>query len=151
VVAIALVAVLAGCGGDPDPATTTAGTAADSSASVDLPRGELERQIGNAFDSALYRLAVLSQPGDDATDLGQDLPTGIVTAVRCSSDDSSCAVRWRTVSDQPRTTRYSVRVLSWACFTAAARPALADHRDPTIGGYSENPLNALVSTEERCS
>jgi hypothetical protein len=93
----------------------------------------------------------MSQPGDDATDLGQDLPTGVVTTVRCAPDDSNCAITWSTVSGERRTTRYSVRVLPGACFTAAARPALADHRDPTIGGYSENPLNALVSAEGGCS
>jgi hypothetical protein len=138
--------LLAGCGGDstPEPAP-------DPEPSGSLPRGELERQLGNAFDAALYRLAVMSQPGDDATDLGQDLPTGIVTAGRCEPEREACEVGWQTASGERRTTRYSVKLLAGACFAAAARPALADHRDPTIGGYSENPLNALVSSEEGCS
>ena len=141
--------MLGGCGGDSEPQPTASAAATDA---VDrLAGAELERQLGNAFDAALYRLAVMSQPGEDATDLGQDLPTGIVTAVRCAPNDSACEVSWRTVSDERRTTRYSVRLLPGACFAAAARPALADHPDPTTGGYSENPLNALVSTEERCS
>jgi hypothetical protein len=122
---------------------------------------DLRRQLANAFDAGLYRLAVLSQPRDSATDLGQSLPTGLVRTVSCGragapegserTELAHCAVAWQTVSDEPRTTRYLVRLFPTGCFAAGATPRLPQHRDNTIETYSEHPLNALVSVERRCS
>jgi hypothetical protein len=142
-----------GCGGsDEQPGSEPTAQVGDLAA---LNRGSLERQLGNAFEAGLYRLAVMSQPGDDATDLGQDLPTGVVTGVSCSGspDDGSerCRVDWRAVGGARRSTRYAVRILGGGCFAAGARPQLPDRRDATIASFSENPLNALVSTEQGCS
>jgi hypothetical protein len=148
--------VIAGCGGE-DRA---------SSAQVARPKGgyiaapELERQLGNAFRHGLYRLAVMSQRSDEAKDLGQPLPTGLVDGVSCASRTPkpgggrvwmwSCSVRWKSVKGQRELTRYSVRLSAGECFAAGATPARAKRYDATIRTYSEDPLNALGSVRPGC-
>jgi hypothetical protein len=154
---VAAVALCAGCGGGGEEGAGPTATAAGPARF--LGRAGLERGLGNAFHAGLYRLAVMSQPSDGATDLGQDLPTGSIDAVSCSKragrhgdvEVSTCDVRWRTAAGGRRLTRYQVRRYSGGCFSAGARPPLPDHRDPTIEGYSVHPLNALVSPGRGCS
>lgn len=118
--------------------------------------------LGNAFSAGLYRLAVMSQPADGATDLGQSLPTGLLDGVSCSprprgksdaakTEITHCSVRWRTQGGDPRQTDYRIRMYADGCFDASAQPSLPAHIDPTIEGYSEHPLNVLVGAEKGCS
>src|SRR6266567_6082929 len=116
-----------------------------------LSRTELDAQVGNGFRQGLYRLAVMSQPGDDSADLGQQLPTGTVREVRCGADQPrpaagtwtwSCGVSWETVDGHRTSTRYAVDMNPRGCFFATARPQLPQHYDSTIRTYSEHPLNA---------
>ena len=103
----------------------------------------------------------MSQPSDGATDLGQELPTGLVRRVSCEAPRrpadaekpafANCSVSWQTVGGDARATRYLVRLFPTGCFAAGARPPLPQHRDTTIESYGENPLNALVSVEPQCS
>jgi hypothetical protein len=155
---LTLIALLlvAGCGGE-DRA---------SSEKVAPPKGgyiaaaDLERQLGNAFRQGLYRLAVMSQRSDDAKDLGQPLPTGLVDRVSCAARTPkpgggrvwmwSCAVRWKSVEGHRERTRYSVRLRPGECFAAGAMPARAKRYDATIRTYSEDPLNALGSVRPGC-
>ena len=122
----------------------------------------LRVDLGNAFSAGLYRLAVMSQPSDGATDLGQPLPTGLLGGVACAAaaggereagktEITHCSVRWRTQGGDPRRTSYRVRMYADGCFDASARPSLPPHIDPTIEGYSEHPLNVLVGAEKGCS
>ncbi|MBS1679029.1 MAG: hypothetical protein JST08_16755 [Actinobacteria bacterium] len=118
--------------------------------------------LGNAFAAGLYRLAVMSQPPDGATDLGQALPTGLVDGVTCGRPPATrkgasrtkvthCSVRWQTLGGESRRTDYRIRLFAGGCFDAAARPSLPPHIDPTIKAYSEHPLNVLVGTEKGCA
>lgn len=117
--------------------------------------------LGNSFSAGLYRLAVMSQAADGATDLGQSLPTGVLDGVTCGAPSAPgagagieiarCSVRWRSQAGSRRTTAYRVRMYPDGCFDASARPSLPPHVDPTIEGYSEHPLNVLVGAEEGCS
>jgi hypothetical protein len=98
----------------------------------------------------------MSQPPEGAKDLGQALPTGLISSVSCGrpaaeETTTHCSVRWRTVAGAPRTTRYLVHLLPGGCFAAGAQPRYPDHRDPTIESFSESPLNALVSADASCS
>jgi hypothetical protein len=140
---------LSGCFGSADeqPAKETAHVSGP-----DLPARQLERELGNGFRRSLYRLAVMSQHSDDATDLGQDLPTGLLDRVRCGGTGSrwTCTVRWKTTGGRPRTTRYAVRQLGGGCFSAGAEPPLPERYDSTIRSYAENPLNVVVSTRRGC-
>jgi hypothetical protein len=154
-----------GCGSDqgesPSGAADNGDAQAGAAAAHYISGLDLRRQLSNAFDGGLYRLAVMSQPRDSATDLGQSLPTGLVRTVSCGRasapegseqiEVSHCAVSWQTVSGKPRTTRYLVRLFPTGCFAAGATPRLPQHRDNTIQTYSEHPLNALVSVERQCS
>jgi hypothetical protein len=150
---------VAGCGGGgmhrtAAPAATPAGPPRFLSAT------DLERDLGNGFRSGLYRLAVMSQPRDEATDLGQDLPTGTVQRVRCAPAGARpagatawawrCSVRWRSVAGRAHQLRYAVRNRPDGCFSAGATPALPAHRDATIESFSEHPLNTLVSVRKGC-
>jgi hypothetical protein len=118
----------------------------------------LRVDLGNSFSVGLYRLAVMSQPADGATDLGQSLPTGVLDGVSCGrpetagggTEHADCTVRWRTQAGDPRSTDYRVRLYPDGCFDASARPSLPPHVDPTIEGYSEHPLNVLVGAEKGC-
>lgn len=153
-----------GCGSDGGDSSTGAGGGGDRAqvAAARYVSGfELRRQLSNAFDAGLYRLAVMSQPRDSATDLGQSLPTGLVRTVSCApaapaaspggTEIAHCTVRWDTVSREPRTTRYLVRLFPTGCFAAGATPRLPQLRDNTIQTFSEHPLNALVSAGRQCS
>lgn len=121
----------------------------------------LRVDLGNSFSAGLYRLAVMSQPADGATDLGQPLPTGVLDGVACAPpaagtkaggiEVARCSVRWRTQAGSTRSTSYRVRLYPDGCFDASARPSLPPHVDPTIEGYSEHPLNVLVGAEKGCS
>jgi hypothetical protein len=148
--------VVSGCGGG-DHA---------SSEKLARPKGgylgtsDLERQLGNAFRKGLYRLAVMQQRSEDAMDLGQKLPTGLVDRVGCASDAPrpgggkawvwSCSIRWRTVEHRDQQTRYTVRLSPGECFTAGASPPRKQQYDVTIRTYSEDPLNVLGSVRAGC-
>jgi len=151
--------VVSGCGGGAHPD-------ADTPASVPRPKGsylagpDLERQLGNAFRKGLYRLSVMTQRSEDAKDLGQPLPTGLVRDVRCSSTAPrpasagawtwSCGVRWRSVAGHAQQTRYMVRLSPGECFAAGATPERGPRYDATIKTYSADPLNALGSVRPGC-
>ena len=109
-----------------------------------MPRVELQRELANAFQGGLDALAVMSQPRDDAAQLGQDIPAGTITGVRCAEPEH-CSVKWESVGGKRRTVGYRVRGFEGACFTASAEPSLADPYDATTGSRSANPLNALVA------
>jgi hypothetical protein len=119
-----------------------------------LTRAELATQLGNVFHKQLYRVAVMSQPGDDAADLGQSLPTGRLRALTCTEAGErrrwSCDVSWETVDAARKTTAYRVRMNARGCFHASATPALAQRYDSTIRSYSEHPLNELESLRRGC-
>jgi hypothetical protein len=116
--------------------------------------------MGTAFRTGLYRLAVMSQHTEDAMDLGQRLPTGLVREVRCASTAArpggdgvwtwACDVRWKNVEGHAQHTRYDVRLTRGDCFAAGAAPRRQPHYDSTIRTYSEDPLNALVSVRRGC-
>ena len=152
-----LAAGAAGCTGDGD---STAATPSASSAAPapgrPLSRTELANQVGNLFDRGLYHVAVMSQPGDDAPDLGQALPTGTVRDVSCRQTATgngkswSCVVRWESVDARRDSTSYRVSMNARGCFLASASPPLAQRYDATIGSYSEHPLNRLQSLRRGC-
>jgi hypothetical protein len=149
--------VVSGCGG---------GDRASSEKLTQHPTGDylgasdLERQMGNAFRKGLYRLAVMQQHSEDAVDLGQPLPTGLVDRVSCASAGArpagerpwawSCSVRWRSVEHHVQQTRYAVRLTAGECFSAGASPPRRPQYDVTIRTYSEDPLNALGSVRPGC-
>jgi hypothetical protein len=147
---------IAGCGGQghavaKDPPRPAGGYLAGS---------DLERQLGNAFRKGLYRLAVMSQRSEDAMDLGQPLPTGLLRSVRCDSTTPrpsgdgawtwGCMVSWRSVEGRGQRTRYAVLLQRGECFGAGATPHRAVRYDATIRTYSEDPLNALGSARPGC-
>jgi hypothetical protein len=146
------VLALAACGGGTGARDEARPAAAPRAVAVTAP--ELATQLGNGFRRGLYRLAVMSQPGDDATDLGQQLLTGSVHDVRCTPDGETsrwaCAVRWKTVDGHRATTHYRIAVDGRGCFYAAARPALPERYDATIATYSEHPLNTVQSLRRGC-
>jgi hypothetical protein len=151
----------ASAGGESSSGAADGGAQPGAAAAHYVSGLDLRRELSNAFDAGLYRLAVMSQPRDSATDLGQSLPTGLVRTVSCDragapagaerTEVAHCAVAWQTVSGEPRRTRYLVRLLPSGCFAAGATPRLPQHRDNTIQTYSEHPLNALVSAKRQCS
>jgi hypothetical protein len=150
------VLVLASCGGGTAASGGTRQTdQATRAAARSLSPTGLATQLGNGFRRGLYQLAVMSQPGEEASDLGQQLPTGTLRDVRCrptAADASAwaCAVRWETVEGKRTATRYRIDVTSGGCFYASAHPALPQHYDATIRTYSEHPLNALQSLRKGC-
>jgi hypothetical protein len=157
VVGLLVAASASGCGG---------GGSAASAAKPTAPTGgylagpELQRQIGNAFRKGLYRLSVMTQRSEDAKDLGQPLPTGVVEAVRCAAASAqptsggvrawSCRVAWRGVGGTRVTTTYDVSLRRGGCFSAGAAPRRPVRYDATIATYAEDPLNALVSVRRGC-
>jgi hypothetical protein len=148
--------VISGCGGG-DHA---------SSEKLARPQGgyltapDLERQLGNAFRKGLYRLSVMTQRSEDAKDLGQPLPTGLLDRVSCGSSAPqpgggrvwswSCGVTWKSVEGHGEQTKYSVRLSPGLCFAAGATPVRAKRYDATINTYSEDPLNVLGSVRTGC-
>jgi hypothetical protein len=157
-IAILLAApLLTGCGGG-DHASSTEKVA--KPAGGYLSASDLERQLGNAFRKGLYRLSVMTQRSEDAKDLGQPLPTGLLDRVSCTSDGArpggagvwmwSCGVRWKSVEGHRESTRYAVRLTPGLCFAAGATPTRAKRYDATIRTYSEDPLNVLGSVRPGC-
>jgi hypothetical protein len=151
----------AGCGDAAEPLSAD-GTATTADApSHYLPAAGLRRELANGVRAGLYRLAVMSQPPDDAADLGQQLPTGTVAGVRCGAAATlpigsrepwrwACRVTWQTADGAARLTRYDVRLLPNGCFAAGAVPRYPAHRDTTIASYAEHPLNAIASARRGC-
>jgi hypothetical protein len=102
----------------------------------------------------------MTQRSEDAKDLGQPLPTGLLRSVHCSAGaprpaggrswDWACQVAWRTVAGQSQETRYTVHLRPGLCFAAGATPQRRPRYDATIKTYSEDPLNALWSLREGC-
>jgi hypothetical protein len=102
----------------------------------------------------------MSQKSEDAMDLGQRLPTGLLNEVRCSSSAAqpsgggawpwSCHVRWKTVEGRAQRTLYDVRLTRGECFAAGAAPRRQPRYDATIRTYAEDPLNALVGGRRGC-
>jgi hypothetical protein len=157
-------AAMAGCGSAahdaaPPAADANAGAAVHGPARY-LDRHALALALGNGFRTRLDQLAVMQQPADGATDLGQSLPAGLVRDVRCASDAARpagaapwpwrCRVRWETVAGRTKTTNYTVRSFPTGCFAAGAVPRMAAVKDPTIASYSEHPLNAVASQRKGC-
>jgi hypothetical protein len=154
--AVLLAASLAGCGGKSHkPPAATPRPAGGYLASADL-----ERQMGNAFRKGLYRLAVMSQKSEDAVDLGQPLPTGIVRGVDCGAQAAAprdgqpwawdCRVAWKTVDGRAQRTSYVVRLWPGKCFAAGATPQRKPLYDVTIRTYAEDPLNGLTGASRGC-
>jgi hypothetical protein len=156
---VAAVACSAGCGGGGSGSAQSKSEAATPSGGY-LEGAELQRQLGNAFRKGLYRISVMTQRTEDAKDLGQPLPTGVVQSVRCTAAGTqpagggmwpwTCSVAWRTVAGTPQTTRYDVRLRKGRCFAAGATPERRLRYDATIKTYSQDPLNALVSLRPGC-
>ena len=157
--AVILAAVCAaGCGGGSGASGATTAPQTDGAY---LAAQDLQRDLGNGFRTGLTRLAVMQQHGDDATDLGQPLTPGLLDHVRCSAADArpassapwawDCTVSWQTAAGAPQRTRYSVRLQPGGCFSAGASPQRRNRYDPTIRAYSEDPLNAVVSSDPQCS
>lgn len=143
-----------GCGGG-DDRPEGAGRAAGPARFLDGPA--LERGLGSTFRRGLYRLAVMTQAGDDAPDLGQPLPTGVVDATTCRTArpagpgrTARCVVRWETVEHRRRTTAYAVDLSRAGCFYAQADPALRQIHDATIRAPAEHPLQSLVAAVKGC-
>lgn len=155
--AAVLVVFGAGCGGGGDPSSAAAPPPALPHTGY-ADRASLERQLGNGFRQGLYRLAVMSQPGEGAADLGQALPTGTLRGVACADPPTGtgpaatvrCTARWRTVDDRPRATPYRVTVDDRGCFFATAAPPLDDVYDSTVRTYSVNPLAPVASSVPGC-
>jgi hypothetical protein len=152
--ALALVPA-AGCGGGGGhPASTPQPRATGPFLTGD----ELERQLAAGFRDGLYRLAVMTQRSDDAVDLGQPLPTGLVQRVRCEAAGARgakvwpwrCEVRWRDVERHGQHTGYAVRLFPGGCFGAGATPRRPQVYDSTIRTYGEDPLNGIVSARTGC-
>src|SRR4051794_31715370 len=156
---------LGACGGGGDDAGRATGSSARAAAATGAPRyldrHALALALGNGVRTRLDQLAVMQQPAEGATDLGQDLPAGLLRDVSCASPQAqtpaggaawrwTCRVRWETIAGAGKTTNYSVRSFATGCFAAAATPALPAVKDPTIASYSEHPLNAVASTRKGC-
>lgn len=153
-------ASLAACGGGSAHGGAGAGTPRSAGPARYLDRHALALALGNGFRAGLDQLAVMEQPPEGATDLGQDLPAGLLRDVRCAPATPrpagarpwpwSCRVRWETLGGASKITNYTVRAFATGCFAAGATPRLADIRDPTIATFSEHPLNAVASVRKGC-
>lgn len=159
-VVTAAVACCAGCGGGSDDKAGQTKSGASAPSGGYLEGAELQRQLGNAFRKGLYRISVMTQRSEDAKDLGQPLPTGVLQSVRCAQAGAqpaagtawswSCRVQWRTVAGTPQATRYAVRLRKGECFAAGATPERKPRYDATIKTYAQDPLDALVSLRPGC-
>jgi hypothetical protein len=151
---VALTALLvAGCGsGASTPTRTVDPTPTAGRRTLDV--ATLDRELSNSFRRGLYRLAVVTQPGDDAADLGQPLPTALLDHSRCAPVSGAgrwrCDVAWETVSGRARTTGYAVRTTPEGCWYGVADPAYGDVYDHTIRTYSEHPLNTISPAVRGC-
>ena len=154
--ALALVPA-AGCGGGGGPSAASSQAQPRTSGPF-LTADELERQVAAGFRDGLYRLAVMTQQSDDAVDLGQDLPTGLVEQVSCQPAGAKsakvwpwrCEVRWRDVERRSQRTSYAVRLMPGGCFGAGATPRRPEVYDATIRTYGEDPLNGIVAVKSGC-
>lgn len=149
--------LLTGCGGATP--RTAAHTSERTAAPGFLSASALSGELGTGFRRGLYRVAVMSQPGDRASDLGQPLPTGTARDVACRAAGRrpptgswpwACSVRWKTVAGGPRRERYRVRLSDRGCFTAAAQPRLGEIYDATTRNYAVHPLDVLSSVRRGC-
>lgn len=161
---LALLALLtlaaAGCGGGSGGGERASAPERAAPSGPFLAAADLERELGSGFREGLYRLAVMSQKSDDASDLGQALPTGLVGQVRCAPADPrpagtdawrwTCGVRWHDVDGSARRERYAVRIQPGGCFSAGATPRRPASYDATIHTYGEDPLNGIVSARKGC-
>jgi hypothetical protein len=101
----------------------------------------------------------MTQKSEDAMDLGQPLPTGLVRDVSCRSTGArpadgrawtwNCTVRWRT-EGRGQVTRYAVRLTPGNCFSAGATPQRGPRYDSTIRTYAVDPLNVLGTYRRAC-
>jgi hypothetical protein len=152
----ALAAAASGCGASRATDGAPAPTAPHTTAPVSLgapTAPDVERLLGNAFRRGLRTLAVMAQPGDDAADLGQALPTGLLDGLRCRAAAAghwTCRARWTTVDGRRRTTAYRVQTTTRGCVYAQATPALRQVYDATTHAPAEHPLGALVGTVPGC-
>lgn len=138
--------LLAGCGGEGRSSSPT-----QDKPSRPLSSPQTERVLGSSFRRGLYRLAVMTQPGDDPADLDQQLPTGLVDSVQCDgAQPQRCTVRWQTVSGRPRRTGYAVQLTRRGCVYANARPALPQIHDVLTKAPAQHPLAFLVSAVPGC-
>lgn len=153
VIGVAGVTALAGCGGGGvEPAAVRASALVHGHPGY-FDGQQLEQRLSNAFRSGLYRLAVMTQPGEEAADGGQQLPTGKISAVRCDPQARApvarhdwpwrCEVRWQTVDGQARRTRYAIQLTPNSCYAAEAQPHYIPILDSTTGAASEHPLNTF--------
>ena len=102
----------------------------------------------------------MSQRTEDAMDLGQRLPTGLLRDVGCDSAGPrpggggpwswTCKVSWRSVEGRPQRTTYAVLLRPGECFAAGATPHRGVRYDSTIRTYSADPLDALGSVRRGC-
>lgn len=151
---------LAGCGSSsPSPTQAKRGRLAPPAPGNALSAGQLRVQLANGFRVGLYRVAVMSQAGDEAADLGQQLPTASVRNVACrparaggaaAREPWRCQVRWETVEGARRATSYAIRLTPNGCFRATAQPALTNIYDSTIRAYADHPLNEFTSSRSGC-
>lgn len=151
-------ASIAGCGSK-EIATTRPSVAVKGPAGY-YHKSRLEQRMSNAFRSGLYRLAVMSQPGEAAVDLGQQLPTGKLGSMDCEPAGAApanrrdwpwrCDVRWRTVEGKARRTRYDVVLTASSCYAAEAKPHYDAILDSTINATSEHPLNTFGRQLGKC-
>jgi hypothetical protein len=156
--AFALVALLlAGCGDGGDSAGNSVKTQPVNYLSGGA--SDLERQLGNTFRKGLYRLAVMGQPTDDAADLGQQLPTGVLDGMSCATSMTkpsgdpwkwSCTARWQTPEGRAEKTRYAAEVTGGGCIYAQSDPPLPQVNDVTIKAPAEHPLSSLVVPIKGC-
>lgn len=151
-----IAAALAGCAG---ASRDHAGAPVRPAARAGFLTGAaLRTELGNRFRAGLYRLAVMSQPGDEGADLGQPLPSGSLRSTRCVAEGPrrarswpwSCRVVWQATSGARHVVAYRVTLRPGDCFFATARPALPQHYDSTIRSYAEHPLNQLVPLRAGC-
>lgn len=151
--------LLSGCGGAGHASGSTTAAPPPPSGGY-LAAADLERQLGNAFRKGLYRLAVMSQKTEDAMDLGQRLPTGLLRDVSCDAQGPrpggggpwawTCKVSWRSVESRSEHTTYAVKLRRGLCFAAGATPSRGVRYDATIRTYSADPLDALGSVRRGC-
>lgn len=148
---------LSACGGAASVRSPSSGAGGTGGGYPSGP--DLQRILGNSFRVGLARLAVMSQPGDDAADLGQHLSTGLLAGTSCEPAGSAnaagkrtarCVVRWKTVDGASEKTAYAVQLTDHGCVYASAKPRLREVFDATTHAPSEHPLSFLVRARKGC-